>query len=72
MMTTARVDEAFERAWLMLEDRIADKTTVRERLARLIVTFGRHHPELSADELARTVVKMFNVSVDEESEPKSE
>jgi hypothetical protein len=72
-MTPAHIEEAYERAWLVLKRREGDLNAVRERLSRLVLIFGRRHPDASAEELASAVLQMFNpVDGSQESGPVSD
>lgn len=61
-MTPTKLEEAFELLWSVLKLRAGDPNIVRNRLARLIVTYDRYHPDATADELAKSVLRMFSTS----------
>jgi hypothetical protein len=61
-----RLRKAFDLAWKKLEDRVGDKTYVRERLARLIVQFGNHRTAIDAEELARLAARTYDARIDQD------
>jgi hypothetical protein len=62
------------RAWTVLKRRSADPTAVQDRLARLIVTYGRRHPDATPEQLASSLLKMFGAEANDgrESGPVSD